>query len=133
MNKENVAPLQRIKQFLADPKAASTLEVVVTLLVGIVVSILAYGLFEISQSNDTLIEVIQGRYEENASLFWLQIGVIGSFFLLLRSLFNSKWISGAIVLISALVLSIANEQKLSLRSEPLYPADLSMAPMFPSY
>ncbi len=61
------------------------------------------------------------------ALFWLGTLVVWLLVLLVLAVVGRLWVTAAVVAIAAVVIGLANQEKLALRLEPLYPSDLAMA------
>lgn len=64
---------------------------------------------------------------EHLTLFWLGTFVVWLLVILVLALVGRLWITASLVVVATLTTGYANQEKLELRLEPLYPSDLAMA------
>lgn len=65
------------------------------------------------------------------TIFWLEIGFMFLLYLWLASFLRSKWGAASLFFTGFTGLSIANQQKMLIRGEPIYPSDFDMIKVLP--
>lgn len=105
--------------------------IIVTVVLGLVISFIASSLLKVS-----LFDWDWNSYQENlanqvTTIYWLEIGSIFMIYLWLASFLRSKWGAASLFLTVSVSLAIANQQKMLIRGEPIYPSDFEMIKVLP--
>lgn len=105
--------------------------VIATVVLGLVISFIISSLLKVS-----LFDWDWDSYQENLAtqvtiIYWLEIGFIFMIYLWLASFLRSKWGAASLFLTISVSLAIANQQKLLIRGEPIYPSDFEMIKVLP--
>src|SRR5699024_1602139 len=105
---------------------------ITTVALGLLISFLANNLFRISLFEWNWDDYINYPTVNRITMFWLETVVLFFTYLWLTTLLGSKWGAASLFILVSVGLSIANNQKMYFRGEPIYPSDLDMMKAIPS-
>lgn len=107
-------------------------QLITTVALGLLISFLANNLFRISLFEWNWDDYINYPTVNRITMFWLETVVLFFTYLWLTTLLGSKWGAASLFILVSVGLSIANNQKMYFRGEPIYPSDLDMMKAIPS-
>lgn len=122
--------LKRYKQN-KEPINYTIIYLLATITLGLIISFMAISLLRVSLFDWNWSGYKEYLINDLSTIFWLEMGFILFLYLWLASLLKSKWGAASLFFTVIASLSIANQQKMLIRGEPIYPSDFDMIKVLP--
>lgn len=95
-------------------------------LAAVITSAISILILQYFQTNFDWEQTIDILFRSRTKLFLFQILIVSVPYILMISIIKSRIASSFIILLTSLIISVVNQQKILYRDEPFYPSDFSM-------